>query len=124
MLESGYADRADRVRPSVIVESGAPAIHDLDPPGGFDLRGYYHWTLVDNFEWDSGWELRFGLFELDDASSGATPRPSAVLYSARSRARTRSQPEDANFFSVHWRRWRKRCRSGPEARWVQSSPAV
>ena len=32
---------------------------------GFDIRGYFHWSLVDNFEWNEGWKLRFGLFEMD-----------------------------------------------------------
>jgi beta-glucosidase len=49
---------------------------------GVDLRGYYHWTLVDNFEWYSGWDLRFGLIELDERTQERTPRPSARLYSA------------------------------------------
>jgi beta-glucosidase len=47
---------------------------------GIDLRGYFHWTLVDNFEWNEGWHLRFGLFELDPATQIRKPRPSAKVY--------------------------------------------
>ena len=80
VLESGYPDRADRVRPWVIA-TAARAMHDAIRRG-VDLRGYYHWTLVDNFEWYSGWDLRFGLVELDERTQERTPRPSARLYSA------------------------------------------
>jgi beta-glucosidase len=80
VLESGFPDRADRVRPWVIAVA-ARAMHDAIRRG-VDLRGYYHWTLVDNFEWYSGWDLRFGLVELDEHTQERTPRPSARLYSA------------------------------------------
>ena len=46
----------------------------------YPVMGYYHWTLVDNFEWTEGWTLRFGLIELDPKSQARTPRRSAELY--------------------------------------------
>lgn len=45
-----------------------------------DLRGYFHWTLADNFEWNEGWHLRFGLYELDPATQVRRPRASAQVY--------------------------------------------
>jgi beta-glucosidase len=83
VTENGYADALDRVRPWVIVEA-ARRIHDLIERG-VDVRGYHHWTLVDNFEWDSGWDLRFGLYELDPGTQERRPRPSADLYGAIAR---------------------------------------
>jgi beta-glucosidase len=80
VLENGYPDRADRVRPWVI-ETAVRTMHDLIGRG-IDLRGYYHWTLVDNFEWYSGWDLRFGLVALDERTQERTVRPSGRLYSA------------------------------------------
>jgi len=80
VLENGYPDRLDAVRPSVIA-TAARAMHDAIR-SGVDLRGYYHWTLTDNFEWDRGWDLRFGLVELDEHTQERRPRPSARLYSA------------------------------------------
>jgi hypothetical protein len=47
---------------------------------GIDLRGYFHWTLADNFEWNEGWHLRFGLYELDPATQVRRPRSSAHVY--------------------------------------------
>lgn len=47
---------------------------------GVDLHGYFHWSLTDNFEWNEGWHLRFGLIELDPRTQNRRPRPSARLY--------------------------------------------
>jgi len=41
---------------------------------------YFHWSLVDNFEWTEGWHLRFGLYELDRSTGRRRPRRSAELY--------------------------------------------
>jgi beta-glucosidase len=79
ILENGVPDRADRIRPWVI-ESTVKQLRELLAEG-VDLRGYFHWTLTDNFEWGEGWHLRFGLFELDPSTQKRTPRKSAELYS-------------------------------------------
>jgi beta-glucosidase len=78
ITENGYADALDRVRPAVIVEA-LRALHRLIERG-FDVRGYHHWTLVDNFEWDAGWDLRFGLYELDLATQARNVRRSGRFY--------------------------------------------
>jgi beta-glucosidase len=44
------------------------------------VRGYFHWSLVDNFEWSEGWHLQFGLYELDRSTGQRHARPSAELY--------------------------------------------
>ncbi len=44
------------------------------------IKGYFHWSLVDNFEWDRGWSLRFGLWELDESTQKRTKRRSADFY--------------------------------------------
>ena len=53
---------------------------------GVDLRGYFHWSLTDNFEWNEGWHLRFGLIELDPKTQARKPRPSAEIYAGIIRA--------------------------------------
>ncbi len=45
---------------------------------GVDIRGYYHWTLVDNFEWTEGFMQRFGAFTIDVEAPGY-PRSMTVL---------------------------------------------
>jgi beta-glucosidase len=47
---------------------------------GAPVKGYFFWTLVDNFEWAEGFATRFGLFHLDVATQKRTPRPSAQIY--------------------------------------------
>lgn len=78
ILENGVPDRTDRIRPWVIVNT-LHNIHRLIQRG-FDIRGYFHWSLLDNFEWNEGWKLRFGLFEVDPRTQKRSPRLSARLY--------------------------------------------
>jgi beta-glucosidase len=47
---------------------------------GVPLKGYFYWTLVDNFEWAEGFTARFGLYHLDLPTQKRMPRPSAEVY--------------------------------------------
>lgn len=47
---------------------------------GVDIRGYFAWSLMDNFEWDSGYAKRFGLVHVDYATQVRTPKASALWY--------------------------------------------
>ncbi len=44
------------------------------------MRGYFHWSLLDNFEWAEGYQPRFGLVHVDYASGARTIRESAREY--------------------------------------------
>ena len=45
---------------------------------GLDVRGYFHWSLLDNFEWAFGYRMpRFGLVAVDRATQTRTLKPSA-----------------------------------------------
>ena len=44
------------------------------------LIGYFHWSLIDNFEWDKGFWPRFGLYEVDYTTYKRTPRKSAIWF--------------------------------------------
>ena len=47
---------------------------------GLDVRGYYQWSLLDNFEWSLGYAMQFGIVEVDRSTFVRTPKPSALWY--------------------------------------------
>jgi beta-glucosidase len=55
---------------------------------GFDIRGYYAWSLMDNLEWASGWTMKFGIISVDEATGTRTPKDSAHWYREFLAART------------------------------------
>lgn len=97
ILENGVPDGEDRVRPWLIINA-VQELHRLIRAGN-DIRGYFHWTLTDNFEWSEGWQLRFGLVALDRTTQTRTMRESGRLYSAIVKANGLT-PEIATRFPV------------------------
>ena len=47
---------------------------------GAKVRGYFYWTLVDNYEWNHGMQMRFGLFGLEGAQKVRTARPAVDIF--------------------------------------------
>jgi beta-glucosidase len=47
---------------------------------GVDVQGFFYWSLLDNYEWDSGYAKRFGLVHVDYATQKRTPKESAHWY--------------------------------------------
>lgn len=78
VTENGIEDKEDIVRPSYIIQH----LHQIWRGVNFNwpIKGYFYWTLVDNFEWERGWTQRFGLWELDIETQARRKRPSADLY--------------------------------------------
>jgi beta-glucosidase len=49
---------------------------------GIPVKGYIHWSLLDNFEWLSGFKVKFGLCSVDRTTFKRIPKPSAAVYGA------------------------------------------
>lgn len=49
---------------------------------GVDVRGFFYWSLMDNFEWACGYDKRFGLVHVDYATQQRTLKDSALRYRA------------------------------------------
>ena len=53
---------------------------------GVPVNGYLHWSLLDNFEWVSGYKHQYGLVAVDRTTFKRTPKPSAAVLGAIARA--------------------------------------
>lgn len=80
VTENGIADANDSRRPEFI-RSHVAALFDAKKLGA-NIHGYFHWSLIDNFEWMHGFAPRFGLYEMDYASLSFRKRKSATVYAA------------------------------------------
>jgi beta-glucosidase len=63
VTENGLADADDKMRAWFIEVSLRSIMRAIE--SGADVRGYLHWSLMDNFEWDKGFWPRFGLIAVD-----------------------------------------------------------
>ncbi len=80
IMENGLSDEDDDQRESFILRH-LQYVHGAIEEG-FDVRGYFYWSLLDNFEWAAGWEPKFGLYEVDRKSNfKRTARQSSKVYS-------------------------------------------
>lgn len=85
VTENGLADAHDRHRQWWIEESIIAMERALSD--GVDIRGYFHWSLLDNFEWKYGWWPKFGLMEVDRKHGmKRTVRPSARWFARKIQA--------------------------------------
>jgi beta-glucosidase len=78
ITENGIADAKDKKREKFIKEHLYWAHKAIKE--GVDVRGYFYWSLLDNFEWDKGFWPRFGLVEMDYQTMERKIRPSALEY--------------------------------------------
>ena len=84
ITENGLPDADDDQRPRFLLTHLAQVHKAIRE--GLPIQGYYHWSLVDNFEWTEGWALRFGLIEVDPETQERRIRPSGELYAEICRA--------------------------------------
>ncbi len=78
ITEHGVANADDAKRPRLIINGVKEIYHAIQ--AGADVRGYFHWSLLDNFEWEKGFSGRFGLIAVDYQTLKRTPRRSAYVY--------------------------------------------
>lgn len=82
ITETGVADHKDQYRQWWIEETIVAMERAISQ--GVDVRGYFYWSLLDNFEWAMGWWPNFGLVEVDRQNDmKRTIRPSAKWYAER-----------------------------------------
>jgi beta-glucosidase len=78
VTENGIADATDAKRPEFLLTHVAAMLRAIQ--SGVPVRGYFHWTCFDNFEWAEGYSAKFGLIACDPVTQERRPRPSARLY--------------------------------------------
>ena len=80
VTENGVEDSDDDLRPRYTIQH----IHQIWRAVNFNwpVKGYFHWSLVDNFEWERGWTQRFGLWGLDVDTQARIRRTSVDVYAA------------------------------------------
>jgi beta-glucosidase len=95
VTESGLATENGTRRAEHVVRSLEQIHRALD--AGVDVRGYYHWSLMDNFEWAQGFVPRFGLHRVDYATLARTPTEGATVLGEIAAARRISAAQRAQY---------------------------
>ncbi|MFH1744903.1 MAG: glycoside hydrolase family 1 protein [bacterium] len=78
IMENGLADAEDKYRADFIKDHLKYVYQAIQE--GADVRGYFYWSLLDNFEWASGFEPKFGLYKVNRETMERTARASAQVY--------------------------------------------
>jgi beta-glucosidase len=76
VVEGGQVHDAGRI---AFVRSHLEALREAMAQG-VDVKGYFLWSLLDNFEWNSGYAKRFGIVHVDYATQKRTLKDSALWY--------------------------------------------
>ena len=74
VTENGIGTDDDAQRIAYLRDSLAGVARTI--ADGLDVRGYFHWSLLDNFEWAFGYRMRFGIVAVDRATQERTVKPS------------------------------------------------
>lgn len=80
ITENGVEDDKDEMRPAYLLRHLLEVWRAAN--SNWQVKGYFHWSQVDNFEWERGWSQRFGLWGLDPRTQIRFRRRSADLYAA------------------------------------------
>ncbi len=80
VTENGINDAEDTLRPRYLAEHVWQVWRAIQ--WSWLIKGYFHWSLVDNFEWERGWSQRFGLWGVDPITQARQRKPSVDFYAA------------------------------------------
>jgi len=80
VTEHGVSTDDDTIRARLIPAALAELRKAMDE--GVPVQGYCHWSLIDNFEWISGYKQHLGLVSVNRTTFKRTPKPSATVYAA------------------------------------------
>ncbi|HEX2977639.1 MAG TPA: family 1 glycosylhydrolase [Candidatus Babeliales bacterium] len=78
ITENGIPDAKDQHR-ALFIELYTQKIYEA-MKDGFDVRGYFYWTLMDNYEWDRGFDQKFGLYKVDFATKERSLRNGSLSF--------------------------------------------
>lgn len=78
ITENGLASTNDDRRVRFLISYLKEIYHAISL--GVEVKGYFHWSLLDNFEWADGFDPRFGLIQVNFKTEERTPRPSSKIY--------------------------------------------
>jgi beta-glucosidase len=84
VTENGISTDDDRERIAFVSEALRGVRRCLDD--GIDVRGYFVWSLLDNFEWTYGYGPKFGICAVDPVTFERRPKPSATWFGQVARA--------------------------------------
>ena len=84
VTEHGVGSDDDTIRATLITQALAGLKSAMDD--GVPVKGYLHWSLLDNFEWISGYKVHFGLHTVDPVTFRRAPKPSAAVLGRIARA--------------------------------------
>jgi len=79
ITENGTADAKDALRPKFLIEH-LKVLDRAINEDKLDIRGYFHWSLTDNYEWTKGFSMKFGLYSVDLKTKMRRERKSAKTY--------------------------------------------
>ena len=78
ITENGIADSKDNRR-EIYIKHYLYAVNKAIKDG-YDIQGYFYWSLMDNFEWAFGYDMKFGLYSVNFKTQKRKLRPSAKAF--------------------------------------------
>ena len=79
VTENGMADESGERRPNYIL-SHLRELHKAITEDRVPVKGYFHWSLIDNYEWAMGFKMRFGLYKVDYETKQRIPTKAVKVY--------------------------------------------